>query len=115
MSTLYCVDDDLTTNYIEYEYQDNLCWIKMYYVDPDNPKFFIILLKENFSKMKEFGCTKYQQYVSKDDWDNILCSNDKWKKIKFDEILNAYLIECDIDYATENIVDGFLFKNDNEK
>lgn len=119
--------DKCTYNYIEFEKSENITWITSQYVDPDNCKLFMLLLKSSFENMKSKGCTTYQQLVLQSDWDGFLKENKEWVIVeKYDESLNSaddndnnnnsnhpatILISCDIDFATELIIDGFLRNN----
>ena len=81
-------------------------YIDNYYVQPENGKSFVILLKSSFATMKKNGCNYYSQTISREDWENYLKDNDEWKIIK--EYEDIMTIACDIDAASECIVDGFL-------
>jgi hypothetical protein len=105
--------DDATDSFIEMEWYDYKTWVNGHYVDPDNCKLFMLLLKTALLKMKKKGCSKYQQLVLEDDWDAFIKENPEWKIIlKYSE-MGSLLIECDIDDAPELIIDGFL-RNNNE-
>lgn len=106
---IYKFNDGATNNIIIMEKNVNNVWINSHYIDPDNCKLFILLLKNAFDTIKESGCTKYQQLVLKDDWNNLLKNNKEWKIIKKND--ETLLIECNIDIAAILITDGFLINN----
>ena len=108
--------DKCTYNFLELEISENKksTWINSHYVDPDNCKLFIILLKSAFEKMKSMGCTNFEQIVTKEDWLNFLNENKEWEVIKtYSDFggVPAVAIKCNIDIAHELVVDGFLRNN----
>ena len=103
--------DEATDSFIEMERSCEFAWINNYYVDPDNCKLFMLLLKTAFSNMKQKECKKYQQLAMKQDWNNFMKENPEWTIVRSD--YETILVECDIDLAPELIVDGFLRNNKN--
>jgi len=97
--------DKSTDNFILMGYEGTICCIDKYYIDPENGKLFIVLLKRAIDDMKNKGCRIFVQHVTKYDWDNFLKSNDSWEKINdSDGIVN---ISCPIDDAVKSVVAGF--------
>lgn len=118
--------DKCTLNYVEFEKQDHVTWINSHYVDPDNCKLFMLLLKSSFEKMELVGCTEYNQLVLQTDWDDFLCENNEWSIVEkystsldsqnrqdthTPELKNTLLIKCNIKVANELVIDGFLRNN----
>jgi len=98
--------EKLTTNIINFSKSGKIALIDDYYVDPENGKSFVILLKSSFATMKKNGCIAYRQTVSTHDWENFLRNDTNWKIIKqYEDIVT---IECDIDSAPECIIGGFI-------
>ena len=103
--TRFTYNNKSTENYISMRISEQTCWIDHYYVDPENGKLFVVLLKEAIKDMKEKKCNTFSQYVSENDWDNFLKSNNIWKKINdFDGIVH---ITCPIDDAVKCVIAGF--------
>lgn len=103
--------DEATDNYIELEWSKNVCWINNMYVDPDNVKLFFLLIKTSLAKMEKKGCEKYQQLVSVDDWNLFLKENKEWRILSENTENNSLLIECDIKYSHELLIDSLLRNN----
>ncbi len=107
--------DKCTDSFIEFEKSDFSTWINSHYVDSDNCKLFMLLLKSSFEKMKKHGCTEFQQLVLETDWNDFLCENSEWtilEKYPGDkDIPSTLLIKCNIDIAHELVIDGFLRNN----
>lgn len=105
--------DKATCSYIDMAWNDNVCWINYHYIDDRHLKLFMILMKTSFKEMKKKGCTKYQQLSLKTDWDLFLKENPEWKIIKENKYDESVLIECNIDIASELVIDSFLRNNNN--
>lgn len=109
--------DKATDNFIVFEMNiDNKStWINSHYVDPDNCKLFMLLLKSSLQTMKNKGCQYFEQLVLETDWTDFLCENDEWsiveKYVSVDDVPETILIKCHIDIAHELIIDGFLRNN----
>lgn len=107
--------DKCTDNFIEFEKSDNIAWINHHHVDIANFKLFVLLLKSSFESMKLNGCTEYRQLVLQNEWDDFLKENEEWSVIekyeKTENVPETLLISCNIDIATELVVDGFLRNN----
>lgn len=107
--------DKCTYNFVEMEKYNESLWINSHYVDPDNCKMFIILLKFAFENMKSKGCTEFQQIVLESDWNEFLHENIEWNIIEKykgnNNVPDTLLIKCNIDFANELIIDGFLRNN----
>lgn len=99
--------DKITDNYIEFRIDGNCAWIERYYVDNDNGKMFIMLLKESFLEMKKKGCSCHMQYVSAEEWDKSIKNVEGWEIVSVDSS-NIMLIKCDIDIAPICIADGLM-------
>ncbi len=107
--------DKCTCNFVEFEKSDFATWINTHYIDPDNCKLFMLLLKSSFDNMKLTGCTEYHQLVLQTDWDDFLGENKEWsiiEKYESNEYIPAtLLVSCHIDVANELVIDGFLRNN----
>ncbi len=107
---LFRFDQFKTSNIIEMSKTGNIVWIDKYYVDPEFAKRFVILLKSSFVTMeKKNKCKYYRQNISTSDWNNFLSSNKNWRIIQQYEDISQ--IECDINDASECIIDGFFTPN----
>lgn len=98
--------DKITENFIEFKIDGDCAWIEKYYIDPDNGKLFMMLLKESFIKMKENGCKFHMQYVSIDEWENGIKNIEGWSIDSVSD--DSILIKCDIDMAPICIANGLL-------
>jgi hypothetical protein len=107
--------DKCTYSFVEFEKSDLITWINSHYVDPDNCKLFMLLLKSSFDDMKLVGCTEYRQLVLQTDWDDFLSENKEWSIVeKYEsggEVPATMLVSCNIDVANELVIDGFLRNN----
>jgi hypothetical protein len=104
---VYC--DKLTDNYIEMIIKDDCSYIQKHYIDPDNGKLFVSLLKEAFDDIKKKGITIYRQYVLKDEYSTIIKNVIGWTIIDDDEDDDVVILECSVDDAPLCIVQGLLF------
>lgn len=109
---IFC-SDEATDNYIELEFNNEICWINNLYVDPENVKLFLLLIKSSILKAEKKGCTKYHQLVSSDDWNSFLKYNEEWRIIRSNQSDGSILIESDIKIASELLIDSFLRNNTN--
>lgn len=108
--------DKCTDSFIEFEKHGDITWINSHYVDAKNCKLFMLLLKSSINYMQNEKCLKFQQIVLDSDWNNFLNKNIEWEIIdsfeETNEIPKTLLIECDIKFACELIIDGFLRNNE---
>ena len=102
---VYC--DKMTDNYIEIIKENNIVYIQKHYIDPDNGKLFVVLLKEAFRDMKDKGSIMYRQYVEKYEWEIILKYVDGWRVVETSKN-DTILLECDIDDASYCIMEGIM-------
>lgn len=105
----YSYEENNTNNKLEFTVDNNnVIWINNYYVDPENVKLFVVMLKNAFNTIiSNHKCDMYMQYVSCDDWNHIK-GNDNWKICKSDDALGIKLISCNASVAPQCILDGFL-------
>lgn len=80
------------------------------YIDYEFYKAYFLLLKTAIEKTINDGYQKFNQLVTKDDYNNCLKNNDKWKIIGQDDILNTFTIQCNLNDALECILSGFEIK-----
>jgi hypothetical protein len=109
-------EDSCTKNFINFIVSENNkeCQIIDYYVDEDNSKIFIILLRDSFEQMKHSGCEKFIQTITVSDFDN-LYKNDNDNEFVIVSRDELYVtISCNIDYAPTHIAKGFLFHDNIE-
>lgn len=114
-TNIFRFNDKCTDNFIEFEKFEQSTWIVNHYVDPDNCKLFMLLLKSSFENMKNHGCTEFKQLILETEWTDFLCENKEWEIIeKYPGDKNSpsvMMIKCDIDIAHELVIDGFLRNN----
>ena len=108
LENIFTFSDKITDNYVEYEKVGSDVWILRHYIDPDNGKLFVMLLKESFTQMKNKGCTRYKQCVSFDDWEKYLKKSEHWNIISQNFTEKTMIIDCDIDWAGTLIIQGLL-------
>jgi hypothetical protein len=109
--------DPCTKNFIHFIVSGNNkeCQIIDYYVDENNSKIFIILMKNSFEQMKKSGCEKLIQTITVSDYD-MLYKNDTDVEFVVISRDDSYItISCDIDYAPTHIAKGFLFSDENDQ
>lgn len=98
--------------------ENNIIWIKECCIDDSSNKFvseLFSIIKLAFNAAKETGATHLSQLIKKDEWDKNKFFNldNRWKLI--DKISDQdILIQCDINYASECIIDQFLGLKQNE-
>ncbi len=114
--TSFTFSDKITDNYIVIEKDKNICWIDKYYVDGDNGKLFVVLIKESLNTMKKEGCDTFVQHVDENYWNSFLKSNKKWKILNNSDnhdFENGIVhICCNINDAAECVISGFgIFPN----
>ena len=100
--------DKISDNFIVFRKDEKDVWIDKYYVDPDNGKLFVMLLKDSFGKMKCEGCNTYKQFVNVDEWESFLKNISGWKILSQDNENNTILLSCTIDDAPICITNGLL-------
>jgi hypothetical protein len=100
--------DKISDNYIVFRKDGKDVWIDKYYVDPDNGKLFVILLKDSFEKMKRKGCETYKQIVDADEWESFLKNIFGWEIISQDNENKTILLSCTIDDAPICITNSLL-------
>lgn len=113
-SNIFRFSDKATDNFIEIERNGNVMWINVHYVDENNCKLFLLLLKTSINKLIKLGCTKFRQLVLKSDWKDFLSENKEWTIVEENINVGEYdtlLIECNSSIAHELITDGFLRNN----
>ena len=103
--TSFTFSDKLTDNYVVMEINKNICWIDKYYVDSENGKLFVVLIKEALNNMKNQKCDTFVQYVDENEWNIFLKNNKKWKFLNNEN--GIVYISCNIDDAAECIIYGF--------
>jgi hypothetical protein len=107
--------DKCTDSFIEFEKYENTTWINTHYVDPDNCKLFLLLLKSSLEAMKDQKCTEFKQLVLETDWNDFLGENSEWTIVEkcpgYENIPTTLVIKCNIDIAHELVIDGFLRNN----
>jgi hypothetical protein len=103
--TSFTFSDKITDNYVVIKMDRNICWMDKYYVDSDNGKLFIVILKEAFDKMKKQKCDTFIQHVDENDWDCFLKSDNRWKVLNNEN--GIVHISCNINDALECIISGF--------
>jgi hypothetical protein len=94
--------------------KENIVWIDKYHIDNssyDYIKEFWEMIVDAFQDAKEKGGEFHSQYISKDIWDGILNTDDRWDVIeKKDDLIH---IQCDIDDAAGCVIDAFTKEDDN--
>lgn len=104
--------DNVSDSFIEMYVDDNdYAWIISNYIDPENGKMYVLLLKEAITNtINKYKAKKYRQYVQKSDWESFIKYVDGWNIINMEN--DILLIECDINSAAACIIESML-KNNN--
>jgi len=110
-TNIFVFCDKISDNFITFRKNNEDVWIDRYYVDQENGKLFVMLLKDSFQKMKDKGCKIYKQYVSADEWESFLKNISGWEVLLHHDNDNVILIACTIDDAPTCIVNGLLIDN----
>jgi len=93
--------NDTYINFKLYEEKKEI-WIEDYYIDFNNIKIFFMLLRNSIDKFINDKYVTFVQTILSNDW-NMICHL-KWK-IRSNNVYTN-IIECDINNAIENIVNG---------
>ncbi len=109
MTSIYIYCDKMTDNYIEICIIDDYAIMQKHFIDSDNGKLFVSLLKEAFSDIKTKGAVVYRQYVMKNEYTDIIKNVVGWKLVKDDIDDDIVTLECSIDDAPICIVQGLLY------
>lgn len=92
---------------IEYDIENNTCWIKRYFIDPtlspDSILFGHVLTKA-LASMKNKNIKTFTQTLFISEWEELKCQSEWNIDRKYDEFIEIY---CNIDDAFELIVKGF--------
>ncbi len=94
----------LSNSYIIFKITKNHIIYDEGYLDWDNLKIVLNLMKISFKDLKKFNINRFRYILNNDDLQFINLEN--WniiKKTDYDAIL-----ECDLDNAFNNVVEGFL-------
>ena len=106
MNTYQC---PLSSNIIEIKIENDVAYFENSNIDERHIKLFVLLLSDCINDLKKKNITKIIQNVDQDSWELYLSANPKWNLLRIDPYSGAYIIECSIDSALENIVSGFGF------
>lgn len=111
----YFFESKKSDNFIElYKDTEGTIWIEKYHIDRSEYEFileFCKIIDNAFETIKSRGGKVHSQYVSREDWNDLLKNDDRWELIKeCDDEIN--FISCDINDAPKCIIDAFL-GNDN--
>src|SRR5690348_16823718 len=84
----YKCDKDKKDVYIEYNY-----------IDPNIPKSYFVILRAFVDKLTNKGYKRIIQSVAKEEWEQFLQCDKKWKIVEKIEnkICTVYVIECKIE------------------
>lgn len=102
------VKTNISDNFIEFlQFDDNSMIIKNINIDYNYPKLFFLVLKLAIEQLQQKNISKIYQWVSEDDWINIL-KNTKWKLYKEED--NNNLIVCDTNELLDCMLDSLDIK-----
>ena len=108
MKTFTC---KITNSWVRYELDGDMADMRTFYFEHKHIKPFFALISESIEELKtEHKIKKIRQMVTIDDYENLLKGKTKWDVIQQDPILQACLLECDIDNFIDNFAKGHGIK-----
>ena len=110
MSNELILQCPLSKNRIELRYDGDNVLCEYTNIDYDYYKSYFLLLKMGIDESIKRGYKYFNQLVTIEDYNNCLKDDDRWKITKTDNILNTYIIECDLMNALECVCRGFGIK-----
>lgn len=93
--------------YIEYLIENKKAYMEFVKYDPEHIKMFLFTLKASIEDLKKHDVLFISQQVTKDDWNEYLSKDDKWKLISHNDLINTCEIQCSIDDAVGCVARGF--------
>jgi hypothetical protein len=100
----------LSKNRIELRYDGEKVLCEYTNIDYEYYKSYFLLLKMGIDESIQKGYKYFSQLVTIEDYNNCLKDDDRWIITKTDNLLNTYIIECNLTNALECVCRGFGIK-----
>ena len=110
MSNELILQCPLSKNRIEFRYDGDIVLCEYTYIDYEYYKSYFLLLKTGIDESIKRGYKYFSQLVTIEDYNNCLKDDDRWIIKNTDNLLNTYIIQCNLTDALECICRGFGIK-----